>query len=68
MSYLQVQSLLVAAMGAVSENPIIILLMINIILLILGTFMDMAPMVIISHRFSCRSLRPSASIRFTSAW
>jgi tripartite ATP-independent transporter DctM subunit len=48
MSYLQVQTLLVAAMGAVSENPIIILLMINIILLVLGTFMDMAPMVIIS--------------------
>lgn len=48
MSYLQVQTLLVAAIGTVSENPIIILLMINIILLVLGTFMDMAPMVIIS--------------------
>jgi tripartite ATP-independent transporter DctM subunit len=48
MAFLQVQTLIVAAIGAVSENPIIVLLMINVILLILGTFMDMAPMVIIA--------------------
>lgn len=48
MSFLQVQQALVAVMGAISDNPIIVLLMINIILLLLGTFMDMAPMVIIS--------------------
>ncbi|WP_117192369.1 TRAP transporter large permease [Rhizobium terrae] len=48
MAFLQVQSLIIAAIGAISDNPIIVLLMINVILLILGTFMDMAPMVIIS--------------------
>ncbi|UJW77434.1 TRAP transporter large permease [Rhizobium sp. SL42] len=48
MSFLQVQTLLVQAISAVSDNPIVVLLMINIILLLLGTFMDMAPMVIIA--------------------
>jgi len=38
---------LAEGMAWVSDNPIIILLMINIILLVLGTFMDMAPMIII---------------------
>lgn len=48
MAFLQVQSLIISAISAISDNPIIVLLMINLILLILGTFMDMAPMVIIS--------------------
>lgn len=48
MAFLQVQTLMIAAISAVSDNPIIVLLVINIILLLLGTFMDMAPMVIIS--------------------
>lgn len=48
MAFLQVQTLIIAAIGAISDNPIIVLLMINVILLFLGTFMDMAPMVIIS--------------------
>jgi tripartite ATP-independent transporter DctM subunit len=39
---------LAEGMAWVSDNPIIILLMINIILLVLGTFMDMAPLVIIT--------------------
>ena len=30
-----------------SDNPIVVLLLINVILLVLGTFMDMAPMIII---------------------
>ncbi|OCP02767.1 MULTISPECIES: TRAP transporter large permease [unclassified Ensifer] len=47
MAFLQVQALMISAIGAISENPIIVLLVINVILLILGTFMDMAPMVII---------------------
>ncbi|WP_077963023.1 TRAP transporter large permease [Ensifer adhaerens] len=47
MAFLQVQALMISAISAVSENPIIVLLVINIILLFLGTFMDMAPMVII---------------------
>jgi len=48
MAFLQVQTLIIAAISAISDNPIIVLLMINVILLVLGTFMDMAPMVIIS--------------------
>ncbi|MCZ7495133.1 TRAP transporter large permease [Agrobacterium rhizogenes] len=48
MAFLQVQTLMIAAISAISDNPIIVLLVINVILLLLGTFMDMAPMVIIS--------------------
>ncbi|MBN9448877.1 MAG: TRAP transporter large permease [Bosea sp.] len=47
MAFLQVPQATIAAMKAVSDNPLTILLMINIILLVLGTFMDMAPMIII---------------------
>jgi tripartite ATP-independent transporter DctM subunit len=36
------------AMTSLTSNPILILLMINILLLILGTFMDMAPLIIIT--------------------
>jgi tripartite ATP-independent transporter DctM subunit len=32
----------------ITENPLILLLMINVVLLLLGTFMDMAPLIIIS--------------------
>lgn len=48
MAFLQVQTLMIATISAISDNPIIVLLVINVILLLLGTFMDMAPMVIIS--------------------
>ncbi|MGO4170810.1 TRAP transporter large permease [Bosea sp. TAF32] len=47
MAFLEVPRATIAAMKAVSDNPITILLMINLILLVLGTFMDMAPMIII---------------------
>ncbi|CAD5250069.1 conserved membrane hypothetical protein [Bosea sp. 62] len=47
MAFLEVPQATIAAMKAVSDNPLVILLMINIILLVLGTFMDMAPMIII---------------------
>jgi tripartite ATP-independent transporter DctM subunit len=32
----------------ISDNPIIVLLLINLILLVLGTFMDMAPLIVIT--------------------
>ncbi|MDZ7927378.1 MAG: TRAP transporter large permease [Agrobacterium sp.] len=48
MAFLQVQTLMIATISAISDNPIVVLLVINVILLVLGTFMDMAPMVIIS--------------------
>jgi tripartite ATP-independent transporter DctM subunit len=47
MAFLQVQTSTVALLKEISDNPIVILLMINIALLLLGTFMDMAPMIII---------------------
>ena len=34
-------------MQSISDNPLVILLLINVILLVLGTFMDMAPLIII---------------------
>jgi tripartite ATP-independent transporter DctM subunit len=48
MAYLRIPAQLIAWMGAVSENPLIVLLLINLILLILGTFMDMGPTIIIA--------------------
>lgn len=48
MSFLQVQTSLIQFVRSVSDNPIIVLLLINVALLVLGTFMDMAPLVIIS--------------------
>ncbi|MFG1222866.1 TRAP transporter large permease [Xanthobacter wiegelii] len=47
MAFLQVPKATIDLMQAISSNPYVILLLINIILLILGTFMDMAPMIII---------------------
>ena len=47
MAFLKVPASLVAWMNTISENPIIILLLINVLLLLLGTFMDMGPTIII---------------------
>jgi len=47
MAFLRVPAALVASMNAVSENPLVILLLLNLILLALGTFMDMGPTIII---------------------
>jgi tripartite ATP-independent transporter DctM subunit len=47
MAILQVQQSVVAGISAISQDPIIVLLLINFALLFLGTFMDMAPMIII---------------------
>jgi tripartite ATP-independent transporter DctM subunit len=48
MAYLQVPAAIVVFMQAVSENPIIVLLLINVMLLFLGTFMDMSPLIVIT--------------------
>ncbi len=48
MAYLRVPAQLVAAMNAVSENPYVILLLMNLLMLMLGTFMDMGPLIIIA--------------------
>lgn len=47
MAFLQVPKATIELMQSISDNKYVILLLINIILLVLGTFMDMAPMIII---------------------
>lgn len=47
MALLQVPAATVRLLEGVTSDPIAILLLINVILLVLGTFMDMAPMIII---------------------
>ncbi|MDP3897641.1 MAG: TRAP transporter large permease [Mesorhizobium sp.] len=47
MAFLKVPAALVASMNAVSENPYVILLLLNVLMLLLGTFMDMGPTIII---------------------
>ena len=48
LAYLRVPASLVTFMQGVSDNPIIILLLINVLLLFLGTFMDMSPLIVIT--------------------
>jgi len=43
----QVPAKLFALLQSVSDNPLVIMLVVNVILLFLGTFMDMAPLIII---------------------
>ena len=47
LSYTNIPQDLSSLMLSLSDNPIVILLMINIILLLVGTFMDMTPAVLI---------------------
>lgn len=48
LAYLKVPATLVAFMQDVSQNPILVLLLINVLLLLLGTFMDMSPLIVIT--------------------
>ncbi len=48
MAYLHVAQISLEWMRSISNNPYVILLMINIVLLVLGTFMDMSPLIIIT--------------------
>ncbi len=43
----QVPAKLFTLLQSVSDNPLVIMLIVNVILLFLGTFMDMAPLIII---------------------
>ncbi len=47
LAYLQVPAATVAALGGVADNRIMVLLFMALIFLALGTFMDLAPMIII---------------------
>ena len=48
LAYLRVPADLVTWLKGVSDNPIVILLLLNLILLLLGTFMDMSPLIVIT--------------------
>lgn len=48
MAVLEVPVKLTELLIGISDNPIVILLIINIVLLVLGTFMDMSPLIVIT--------------------
>ncbi|MBB4955795.1 tripartite ATP-independent transporter DctM subunit [Agrobacterium vitis] len=48
LAYTRVPASMVALLKGISDNPIIILLLLNVVLLILGTFMDMSPLIVIT--------------------
>lgn len=48
MAFMRVPASLVAWMQTLSDDPIVILLLLNVLMLILGTFMDMGPTIIIT--------------------
>jgi tripartite ATP-independent transporter DctM subunit len=47
MAYLKVPAQLIDWLNGVSQDPLVILLLLNVLMLFLGTFMDMGPMIII---------------------
>ena len=47
MAYLKVPAQLIELLNGVSQDPLIVLLLLNVLMLLLGTFMDMGPMIII---------------------
>jgi tripartite ATP-independent transporter DctM subunit len=48
MAYLRIPAQLIEWLATVSNDPLVILLLMNVMLLILGTFMDMGPTIIIA--------------------
>ncbi|MDQ2695250.1 MAG: TRAP transporter large permease, partial [Pseudomonadota bacterium] len=48
LALLQVPAAMIALMQQISDNPLVIFLLINVILLMLGCFMDMSPLIIIT--------------------
>ncbi len=48
LALLEVPQLLGNLIGLMTDNPILTLLIINVMLLVLGTFMDMAPLIVIT--------------------
>ncbi|KKX30785.1 TRAP transporter large permease [Rhizobium sp. LC145] len=47
MAYLRVPAQLIDVLNNISQDPLMILLLLNLLMLLLGTFMDMGPMIII---------------------
>jgi tripartite ATP-independent transporter DctM subunit len=48
LALLRVPASMIEVMQGISDNPIVILLLINLLLLVLGTFMDMSPLIVIT--------------------
>ncbi len=48
LALLEVPAALAALIGVMTDNPVLTLLIINVMLLALGTFMDMAPLIVIT--------------------
>ncbi|MFZ1741486.1 MAG: TRAP transporter large permease [Pontixanthobacter sp.] len=48
LALLEVPQALASLIGFITENPLLTLLIINVMLLLLGTFMDMAPLIVIT--------------------
>ena len=48
LAILEAPSKLAMLITAITDNPILVLLIINVILLLLGTFMDMSPLIVIT--------------------
>ncbi|MER9221748.1 TRAP transporter large permease [Mesorhizobium sp. M0644] len=47
MAFLKVPAALIASMNAISDDPLVVLLLLNLLMLFLGTFKDMGPTIII---------------------
>jgi tripartite ATP-independent transporter DctM subunit len=47
MAYLKVPAQLIELLNGISQDPLVVLLLLNVLMLLLGTFMDMGPMIII---------------------
>ncbi|RUU82357.1 TRAP transporter large permease [Mesorhizobium sp. M7A.F.Ca.MR.362.00.0.0] len=47
MAFLKLPAALIASMNAISDDPLVVLLLLNVLMLFLGTFMDMGPTIII---------------------
>ena len=60
MAFLQIPDAVAAALLSLTSNKYIILLIMNVILLVSGTFMDVTPAILIFTRCSCPSARALA--------
>ncbi|MBO0902027.1 TRAP transporter large permease [Jiella sonneratiae] len=48
LAYLRVPAQMIAFMQSLTDSPVVIFLLLNVLLLFLGTFMDMSPLIIIT--------------------
>ena len=58
LAVLEVPAEMAGVIGYLTDNPILILLIVNVILLLLGTFMDMAPLIVITTPIFLPILQP----------